>query len=245
MARVEVVQPSIGGLGVGDRVAGRLVGSRYHHDWQPDPARGLNFAVRGGTAGVFGHDDADLLAREQRGLVVRIEGAGVEQEPDIGRQGGIARWVDGAGDVEVLGGAGKGLELQPSDGQKYPLRNRPQRFRGLGCAAYGQPMIPSLRLPCRPDDRGEGKRKPSAGLNGVCGDSRRERVRRINHRLDILVREPAGKARRAAEAASAAGDRLCARMGRAPGVGESSREAGIGGEEPGELRGLCGAAQNE
>ena len=186
-----------------------LLGSRDHHDRQAEAARRLDLGVGRGAARVLGDEDVDALAREEPLFRVGIEGTALMEEADARRKRHVARRIDGAREIVVLGRGGEGRKLEASGGQEHAPRRvaeggrrvlRPSRRRSSGRRA---------RAPKR-GRRSEPSGMPSSARrgDGVGRDVNRKRMCRVDYGLDLLLSEPGREAVRAAEAADPASGRV-------------------------------------
>ena len=245
-AAVKTFEPIKSGLGARNLLdATGLVRSCHDDDRQAESPCGRDLRIGRSTTGIFGHDHVDALALHQCALGGFVEGRAVADGDHVRHRQRIADGLDGAHEIGVLRRSGEGREFEPTHGEEDAAGRLPQRMNSLCHGSHVDPAVAILRLPRRAAQGEQRHAGLRAGLGRVAGHHGREGMRGVDHRLDPLLRQEAGKPLHAAEAADAGRDRQRARVAGAAGHGQKRFEVGAAGQKRRERGGFRGAAQNE
>ena len=213
-------------------------------DRQAERACGLEFRVRALAAGVFGDDQIAAMPPQKRKIAGEIKGAARDFNRDARQGQRCLGRIDKAQEIVMLRLAGKGRQMQPSNGEKHPARRRPEPHSGGFEIGEACPVITGRRRPGwahQPDQRraGQGRRRM-----GVMAHLRGKRMRGVDQMRDLMLAHPDGKPFGTAETAGSDRDGLGARRLCPTGIGQRGPDPAIR-HQAGELARLARAAKNE
>ncbi len=221
-----------------------IVGAVDQDDRQGEGAGGGELGVGGEAAAVLGDEDLDPVAAEEGFFLGLDEGAAAGD--DLGSGEGVrVGGLDAAEEVTVLGGGAEGGGLLAADGEEDAGRGGAEGLGGGGHVGDGGPAVAGLRGPGRAGKDEARRAGQTAGLGGVLRDLPGEGVGGVDEDVDAFGFEPAGEARRAAEAADAERGRLRAGVAGAAGQREGDAQAAAIGEAGGEVARFGGAAEDQ
>lgn len=190
-----------------------------HHDRQAKLARGVKLGPRAAAPGILGNDMADAVLAQQGEITGQIKRPARNHRLRI-RQRQIARWIDKAQQVVMLGPGGKIGEILLADGQKHPRRRLRQGRDSARDIRNGAPVIAVTAYPSGSLKRQQGQARRATGRNRVPAHLRGKGMRGINDMGDILGTQIGAETRHAAKTAYAGWQGLSHRGQCAPGIGE-------------------------
>ena len=219
-------------------------GALDHQHAQPQFARGDELGLGPRAAGVLGDDQLGPVVAQQgdvSGHVERPAGEGNGRVRQGQRRVGLVHQPQ---QIVVLGMVGKDGQRLLADGQKDPRRGLRQgcgggfdiRQMGPGVGGGLGPRGTFIR-----GQRDTGLRTGGMGVTThLCG----ERMGRVDHAGDVVLRDKVQQSGHATETTHAGGQRLRHGGRRASGIAEQ-RIIATFSQRAGEAGGLCRAAKNE
>jgi len=223
---------------------GRLLA--LDHDYRDVERTGSgDLAVGRSAAAVLGDDHLDPVLRQEAAFGGFLERAGSEDVARIGNVEGRYHRIDTADDVVMMWGALEMERLLSPDGQE----NAPRRFAECtGRIGDGTDAGPTIARLLFPRGTAQGKKR-NAGFvrcnRRVVRNSRREGMRCVDQKLEILSLEETGKPLAATETAAAHRNRLGHGLRRPSGEREQQIAIRATCQGGGQLPRFRGAAEDQ
>ena len=227
------------------RIGLRPSGAVDHDHRNAKRAGRFDFRIGRGTAGVFRDDHRDPVALQHVDLIGKRKRSTRRYVPRIRNLKRRFYRIDAADQIAVLGRGLKGQELLSAKRQKSICADGTKGGDSFLDASYVQPTV---ALPCDPSRARQSDQCDAchaSSPDGIGGNARRIRVRRIHEQIEPFLGNIARQALSAAEAADAHRDGLLDRVLRAARHGQQNSVAGFIGKLSGQNAGIRRAAENE
>lgn len=185
---------------------------------QAQAPRGIKLGPCADAARIFRDDDFDAMHLQQGEIF--FEGEGSARQDDIRRKGQIARRIDEAQKVIVLGLCSESFKLQPTDGEKDAGLGF---WQGLDGSLHRRHQIPAIARLGRPRLTFECHQRHSlcrASHNGMGRHLGGEGMCRVDHMGDAFLTQVGTQAFDAAKAANADRQGLAHRRICSTGIGK-------------------------
>ena len=225
-----------------------LLRPRHHDDRKPERARRRDLRIGRRAAGILRHDNLDALrAPSALAPPPRRRARGPGSPIDVRHRQALADRLDGAHEID-------GAAARP---RRRRVSRRPtvrKTRRGFAPSAPTASSIARPRSSGRPPvapwrtAQGEQRtRQLRAGLRGVARDHRRERMGRVDHRLDPLLdaANARGPPRRRSRRRASGSARASGSLARPAGERQAERRIGRTRQPPASAEASVGAAENE
>ena len=199
--------------------------TRHQDDRQRHPPRRFDLGVGGSGAGIFAHDELDLLALEERALGVELERTSLSEHVRAGQVRNER--VYGSDQVIVLWCRVKGGELQPTDAEEYTPGPYTERSGRSGHARHVRPAVARHLLPSRAFEAYERHTRDASRRFRMRRHLRREWVRGVDQCLATLSFEVTDEAVDSAKASDAVGHPGVDQTLRTPRKGQDRRISSI------------------
>jgi hypothetical protein len=217
----------------------------YHHDGNFEIACGLDLCVGRRSATVLADNEVNALVAHELAFgplgkrPARKNKAMPRQRQDVG-------WpIDGADNVGMLRRPRERRQLQPAVSQQDTSRTIAKSPNRRINVINLNPPIAALPLPSRPGESDERNVSASASAPRVFRNAHSERMRGIDHRIDVLRHEIMGQSIGPSKTANPEWDRRRHGVFSATGERQYRFDGDIRGEPPRQHAGLSGASEDK
>ncbi len=208
-------------------------------------ARRFNLRVGRRAAGVFGDDERDVIFTQQVDFISQREGPARRQVTGMRHRQRRLDRIDAADEIMVLRRGLEGQQFLTTEREESGGARVSKSSNSAFHIGHALPVIPGLSLPRRAFQSDKRNIGQFCGLDGVCRDAGRVRVRRVYQKIEPIFRDEVGQSICTAKAAGAHRHRLLNRVTGAACHRQKQPVAGVFCQFSGQNTGIRRATENE